>query len=77
MGCFRYPEASRMLIRADGGGSNGYRIRLWKSEIQSLVNELGITISVCHFPPGTSKLNKIEHQMFSFNEQELAWAANG
>jgi hypothetical protein len=66
MGCFRYPDASRLLITADGGGSNGYRIRLWKSEIQSLVNELGITISICHFPPGTSKWNKIEHQLFSF-----------
>lgn len=66
MGCFRYPGATRLLITADGGGSNGYRVRLWKSEIQSLANELGITISVCHFPPGTSKWNKIEHQMFSF-----------
>lgn len=66
MGCFRYPGATRLLITADGGGSNGYRIRLWKSEIQSLVNELGIAISICHFPPGTSKWNKIEHQMFSF-----------
>lgn len=66
MGCFRYPGATRLLITADGGGSNGYRIRLWKSEIQSLVNELGIAISLCHFPPGTSKWNKIEHQMFSF-----------
>jgi len=66
MGCFRYPGATRLLITADGGGSNGYRIRLWKSEIQSLANELGLTISVCHFPPGTSKWNKIEHQMLSF-----------
>lgn len=66
MGCFRYPHATRLLITADGGGSNGYRVRLWKSEIQSLVNELGISISICHFPPGTSKWNKIEHQMFSF-----------
>lgn len=66
MGCFGYPGATRLLITADGGGSNGYRVRLWKKEIQSLVNELGITISICHFPPGTSKWNKIEHQMFSF-----------
>jgi len=66
MGCFRYHGASRLLITADGGGSNGYRIRLWKSEIQSLANELGIAINICHFPPGTSKWNKIEHQMFSF-----------
>ena len=66
MGCSRYPNATRLLITADGGGSNGYRVRLWKSEIQALVNELGISISICHFPPGTSKWNKIEHQMFSF-----------
>jgi len=66
MGCFKYPDATRLLITADGGGSNGYRVRLWKREIQSLVNELGISINVCHFPPGTSKWNKIEHQMFSF-----------
>ncbi len=66
MGCFRYPNATRLLITADGGGSNGYRIRLWKREIQELSNELGIAVQVCHFPPGTSKWNKIEHQMFSF-----------
>lgn len=66
MGCLRYPVATDLLITADGGGSNGYRIRLWKREIQNLSNELGITIQVCHFPPGTSKWNKIEHQMFSF-----------
>ncbi len=66
MGCFIYPGATRLLITADGGGSNGYRMRLWKNEIQALANELGITISICHFPPGTSKWNKIEHQMFSF-----------
>ncbi len=66
MGCFIYPDATRLLITADGGGSNGYRIRLWKREIQALSNELGIAIQICHFPPGTSKWNKIEHQMFSF-----------
>ena len=66
MGCFKYPGATDLLITADGGGSNGYRTRLWKREIQKLSNELGITIQVCHFPPGTSKWNKIEHQMFSF-----------
>ncbi|MDY0223434.1 MAG: ISAzo13 family transposase, partial [Desulfobacterium sp.] len=64
--CFIYPGATRLLITADGGGSNGYRLRLWKNEIQSLSNELGLKIHVCHFPPGTSKWNKIEHQMFSF-----------
>ena len=66
MGSFRYPAATDLLITADGGGSNGYRTRLWKREIQRLSNELGLTIQVCHFPPGTSKWNKIEHQMFSF-----------
>lgn len=66
MGYLKYPGATELLITADGGGSNGYRIRLWKREIQKLSNELGITIQVCHFPPGTSKWNKIEHQMFSF-----------
>ncbi len=66
MGYPRYPEATNLLITADGGGSNGHRTRLWKREIQSLSNELNLTIQVCHFPPGTSKWNKIEHQMFSF-----------
>jgi transposase len=66
MGNARYPNATCLLITADGGGSNGYRIRLWKREIQKLVNQLGMVIEVCHFPPGTSKWNKIEHQMFSF-----------
>jgi transposase len=66
MGVFRYPDASSLFITADGGGSNGHRVRLWKREIQQLSNELGFTIQVCHFPPGTSKWNKIEHQMFSF-----------
>ncbi len=66
MGCFTYPNATRLLITADGGGSNGYRIRLWKREVQALSNELGILIQICHFPPGTSKWNKIEHQIFSF-----------
>lgn len=66
MGYQRYPKATELLITADGGGSNGHRTRLWKREIQKLSNELGISIHVCHFPPGTSKWNKIEHQMFSF-----------
>lgn len=65
MGCRRYPQASELLITADGGGSNGSRCRLWKVELQKLVNETGISISVSHFPPGTSKWNKIEHRMFS------------
>jgi hypothetical protein len=66
MGQGRHPEATRLLITADGGGSNGYRVRLWKTELQKLANELGFPISVCHFPPGTSKWNKIEHRLFSF-----------
>jgi len=66
MGCHGYPTAQRLLITADGGGSNGYRVRLWKVALQRLANELGLTLEVCHFPPGTSKWNKIEHRMFSF-----------
>ena len=61
-----YPNAKRLLITADGGGSNGYRLRLWKRELQCLSNELAIPVSVCHFPPGTSKWNKVEHRLFSF-----------
>lgn len=65
MGVERYPTATKLLITADGGGSNGSRNRLWKTELQNLANETGLAISVCHFPPGTSKWNKIEHRMFS------------
>ena len=61
-----YPKANALLITADSGGSNGARLWLWKLELQKLANETGITISVCHFPPGTSKWNKIEHRLFSF-----------
>lgn len=61
-----YPEAKHVLITADGGGSNGSRLRLWKLELQKLANDTGLSISVCHFPPGTSKWNKIEHRLFSF-----------
>jgi hypothetical protein len=60
-----YPKAQNLLITADGGGSNGARLRLWKMEIQHLADELAIPITVCHFPPGTSKWNKIEHRLFS------------
>jgi len=60
-----YPAASRLLICADGGGSNGYRTRLWKTELARLAEETGLAITVCHFPPGTSKWNKIEHRLFS------------
>jgi hypothetical protein len=65
----RYPQAHRLLITADGGGSNGSRVRLWKWELQRLADETGLTISVCHFPPGTSKWNKVEHRLFSFISQ--------
>lgn len=61
-----YPDASSVLITADGGGSNGWRLRLWKSELQKLADQTGLSLSVCHFPPGTSKWNKIEHRLFSF-----------
>jgi hypothetical protein len=61
-----YPRAERLLITADGGGSNGYRLRLWKLELQNLADTIGMPISVCHFPPGTSKWNKVEHRLFSF-----------
>jgi hypothetical protein len=66
MGSRVYPRAKRLLITADGGGSNGRRCRLWKVELQGLADEIGLRISVCHFPPGTSKWNKIEHRMFSY-----------
>jgi Rhodopirellula transposase DDE domain len=65
MGNAVYPKASRLLITADAGGSNGYRLRLWKLELQRLADETGLEIAVCHFPPGTSKWNKIEHRLFS------------
>jgi transposase len=65
MGTQLYPAARILLICADGGGSNGYRVRLWKTELQSLSTQLGMEISVCHLPPGTSKWNKIEHRLFS------------
>ena len=64
MGSKVYPCAQRLLITADGGGSNGRRCRLWKVELQRWADEIGLRISVCHFPPGTSKWNKIEHRMF-------------
>ena len=69
MGRSVYPEARRLLITADGGGSNGSRLRLWKWELQRLADETGLEISLAHFPPGTSKWNKIEHRLFSFITQ--------
>jgi len=64
-GKYRYAQAKELLITADGGGSNGYKRRLWKSELQRFANESGLEINVCHFPPGTSKWNKVEHRLFS------------
>ena len=64
MGAPLYPDAKRLLVTADAGGSNGYRLRLWKAELQKLADETGLEIAVCHFPPGTSKWNKIEHRLF-------------
>jgi len=64
MGRERYPNANRLMITADGGGSNGSRVRLFKVELQKLADETGMTLEVCHFPPGTSKWNKVEHRLF-------------
>jgi hypothetical protein len=66
MGKEQYPLANKLLVTADGGGSNSSRSRLWKKELQTLSSELGLEVHVCHFPPGTSKWNKIEHRMFSY-----------
>jgi len=66
MGVQRYPQAKQLVITADGGGSNGHRVRLWKLELNQLAQEIGLDIQVHHFPPGTSKWNKIEHRLFSF-----------
>src|SRR5216117_18763 len=65
MGQEQYPRSPRLLICADSGGSNGYRSRLWKYELQTLVDEAPFEAVVCHFPPGTSKWNRIEHRLFS------------
>jgi Rhodopirellula transposase DDE domain len=66
MGRTRFPDADRLLITADAGGSNGYRLRSWKVHLAALAAETGLAITVCHYPPGTSKWNRIEHRMFSF-----------
>ncbi|MDA8073300.1 MAG: ISAzo13 family transposase [Actinomycetota bacterium] len=66
MGRARFPEATRLLVTADGGGSKGHRVRLWKLELAKLAKETGLDITVCHYPPGTSKWNRIEHKMWSF-----------
>jgi hypothetical protein len=69
MGQACYPQARQLLVTADSGGSNGSRVRLWKLELQKFADETGLEIAVCHFPPGTSKWNKIEHRLFSFITQ--------
>ena len=69
VGRAQYPQATRLLISADGGGSNGSRVRLWKWELQQLADETGLSITVCHLPLGTSKWNKIEHRLFAWNSQ--------
>jgi hypothetical protein len=66
MGHERYPDIGQLLVTADGGGSNGYRTRLWKFELQKFVDEIDVPVTVCHYPPGTSTWNKIEHRLFSF-----------
>ena len=73
LGAERFPDASTLTITADCGGSNGNRTRLWKTELQRLADQTGLAITVCHFPPGTSKWNKIEHRLFSFIS--LNWRA--
>jgi hypothetical protein len=60
-----YPDATRLLVTADAGGSNGYRLRLWKTELARFATDNGLTVTVCHLPPGTSKWNRIEHRLFS------------
>jgi hypothetical protein len=69
MGAGLYPTTGKIPVTADCGGSNGYRVRLWKTELQKLANEFGKNIHVSHYPPGTGKWNKIEHRMFSFISQ--------
>jgi len=71
MGKKIYPDAKKILICADGGGSNGYRVRLWKVKVQEFTNKSGLEITVCYFPRGTSKWNKIEHRLFSHISYEL------
>jgi hypothetical protein len=66
MGRLRFPDATQLCVTADAGGSNGHRVKLWKLELSKLADETGLDITVCHYPPGTSKWNKIEHRMFSF-----------
>jgi len=74
VGLAAYPQATTLLITADAGGSNGYRLRLWKRELAALAVETGLTITVCHMPPGTSKWNKVEHRLFS--HISMNWAGH-
>jgi hypothetical protein len=74
LGSASYPSAKRLLICADAGGSNGARRRAWKWHLQQLANEIGLAVTVCHYPPGTSKWNKIEHRLFSFIR--IQWRAS-
>jgi hypothetical protein len=76
-GKLRYPQAQRVLITADGGESLGSRVRLWKWELQRLADETGLSIRVCHFPPGTSKWNTVEHRLFAFISQNWRWPPLG
>ena len=69
LGQSRYQDATRILITADCGGSNGARVRLWKTELQTLADQTGLSITVAHLPPGTSKWNRIEHRLFAFITQ--------
>ncbi len=73
MDCAQQPRYARRLLIADAGGSNGYRLRLWKLKLQKLADETGLEIAVCHFPPGTSNWNEIEHRLFSAISQN--WRA--
>ena len=77
MGRADSPRAERLLITADGGGSNGSGVRLWNVDLQRLADETGLEIAVCHVPPGTSKWNKIEHRLFIIRQPELARQAAG
>ena len=71
-----HPRAGRLLITTDGGGSNGWRLRLWKWELQRLADQTGLILTVCHFPPGTSKWNKVEHRLFSPSSRPIGAASH-
>ena len=77
MGTDAFPAPAELFITADGGGSNGYRTRLWKVALQDLADEIGLKLTVSHFPPGTSKWNKMEHRLVQLHHPELARQAVG